>query len=51
MVQIGQITSDKYSRIASQLKTQGTTIPTNDSWIAAQAMEHDAELITSDRHF
>ena len=51
MVQIGQITSDRYSRIASQLRRQGTPVPTNDIWIAAQTMEHGAELITSDRHF
>ena len=51
MVQIGQITSDRYSRIASQLRTQGTPVPTNDIWVAAQTMEHGAELITSDRHF
>jgi len=51
IVQIGQITSDRYSRIASQLRSQGTPVPSNDIWIAAQTMEHGAELITSDRHF
>ena len=48
---IGKITSDRYSRIAAQLRLQGTPIPTNDIWIAAQAMEYGAELITSDKHF
>ena len=42
---------DRYSRIAAQLKRKGTPIPSNDIWIAAQTMEHGAELITSDRHF
>jgi tRNA(fMet)-specific endonuclease VapC len=51
LVQINDITADRYSRIAAQLKQQGTPIPTNDIWIAAQTMEHGAELITSDRHF
>ena len=51
LVQIGNITSDRYSRIALQLKQQGTPIPTNDIWIAAQTMELGAELITSDQHF
>lgn len=51
LVQIGNITSDRYSRIAVQLKRQGTPIPTNDIWIAAQTMEHGAELISSDQHF
>jgi tRNA(fMet)-specific endonuclease VapC len=51
LVKIGKIASDRYSRIAAQLKRQGTPIPTNDIWIAAQTMEHGAELITSDHHF
>jgi len=51
LVQVGKVTSDRYSRIATQLRQQGTPIPTNDIWIAAQAMEHGAEIITSDKHF
>ncbi|MGD8388580.1 MAG: type II toxin-antitoxin system VapC family toxin [Desulfobacteraceae bacterium] len=47
----GKITADRYSRIAYQLKAQGTPIPTNDIWIGAQSMELGAELLTSDRHF
>ena len=50
-VQIGRTTSDRYSRIAAQLKRHGSPIPTNDIWIAAQTMEHGAELISSDLHF
>ncbi len=49
--QIGKITSDRYSRIAAHLKRQGTPIPTDDIWVAAQTMEHGAELITFDQHF
>ena len=30
LVPIGKITSDRYSRIAIQLRRQGTPIPTND---------------------
>ena len=51
LLPIGKITSDRYSRIAAKLRQQGSPIPTNDIWIAAQAMEQGAELITSDRHF
>ncbi|MFC1531807.1 type II toxin-antitoxin system VapC family toxin [Thermodesulfobacteriota bacterium] len=51
LVSIGKVTSDRYSRITSQLKIQGTPIPTNDIWIAAQTTEHGAELITTDSHF
>ena len=50
-IQIGKTTSDRYSRIALHLKRQGTPIPSNDIWIAAQAMEHGAEIITLDQHF
>ena len=48
---LGEVTADRYSRIVMQLKKDGTPIPVNDVWIAAQAMEHGAELLTSDRHF
>jgi len=51
LADMGKITSDRYSRIATQLKQQGTPIPTNDIWIAAQSIEHGAELISSDQHF
>ena len=51
LVEVGKITSDRYSRIAAQLKRQGTPIPNNDIWIAAQTQEHGAELITFDQHF
>ncbi len=51
VAQIGKTTSDRYSRIAAQLKRKGTPIPSNDIWIAAQTMEYGAELITSDSHF
>jgi tRNA(fMet)-specific endonuclease VapC len=51
LVQVGSLTADRYSRIASYLKLQGTPIPANDMWIAAQTMEYGAELITSDKHF
>ena len=50
-IHIGKMTSDRYSRIAFHLKLQGTPIPSNDIWLAAQAIEHGAELITLDRHF
>ena len=51
LMEIGKISSDRYSRIAAQLRRQGTPIPSNDVWIAAQTMEHGAELITFDQHF
>jgi tRNA(fMet)-specific endonuclease VapC len=51
IVKMSDITSDRYSRIATQLKQKGTPIPSNDIWIAAQTMETGAELVTFDTHF
>ena len=50
-VPVGSITADRYSRIASALRAQGSPIPTNDVWIAAHAMETGADLVSADRHF
>jgi tRNA(fMet)-specific endonuclease VapC len=51
VVPVGAVTADRYSRIVLQLREAGTPIPANDVWIAAQAMEHGAELVTFDAHF
>ena len=44
-------TADRFGRIATALREKGTLIPTNDIWIAAQAMEAGADLLSSDAHF
>lgn len=44
-------TTEIYARIWVELKKHGTRIPTNDVWIAAQAVEHDLILDTRDQHF
>lgn len=44
-------TADCYSRIAASLRAKGRPIPSNDIWIAAQAMETGADLVSHDRHF
>lgn len=40
-----------YSQITLSLKRKGTSIPTNDIWIAAQAFEHGCVVCTYDQHF
>lgn len=45
------VTADRFGRIATSLREKGTPIPTNDIWIAAQAMEAGADLVSSDAHF
>ena len=47
----GRETCDHYARLFVQLKHAGTPIPINDLWIASLTIEHDATLITRDRHF
>ena len=50
-IDLTAISADRYARIAAQLRKQGTPIPANDIWIAAQTMETGAELVTLDHHF
>ena len=51
LVPIGWTTADRYGRIYAALRRRGQPIPTNDMWIAAQAMETGAELLSSNPHF
>ena len=51
LIPMGMTTADRYARIAASLRVKGRPIPTNDIWIAAQAMETGAELVSSDLHF
>lgn len=44
-------TTHHYARLYSQLRRQGTPIPTNDLWIAALAMQHSLFLYSRDTHF
>jgi tRNA(fMet)-specific endonuclease VapC len=43
--------ADRFARIAAALRAKGKPIPTNDIWIAAQAMESGAELLSFDEHY
>ncbi len=44
-------TAVRYAEILSYLRSAGTPLPTNDVWIAAGAMEHGLQVLTTDRHF
>ncbi len=53
-IQIFSITSDTakfYAQVYSSLRNKGKPIPTNDMWIAAQALENGCVLCTYDKHF
>ena len=41
----------RYGEILHLLLSKGRPIPTNDIWLAAQAQELGATLVTSDSHF
>jgi predicted nucleic acid-binding protein len=51
VLSVDRQTAEIYSTIWHALRRQGTPIPTNDIWIAAQALQHDLTLYTRDLHF
>lgn len=44
-------TSKLYAEIYLRLRKAGTPVGTNDMWIAAMSLEHDASLLTTDTDF
>ncbi len=44
-------TTRNYAGLFTQLRAQGTPIPTNDLWVAALVIEKGLTLMTRDRHF
>jgi tRNA(fMet)-specific endonuclease VapC len=44
-------TANFYSQIYASLKRKGHPIPSNDMWIAAQALENGCVICTHDKHF
>ncbi len=51
LMPIDDETSDRYAVIRNSLQDAGTTIPVNDIWIAATAMQHGLIVVTTDPHF
>jgi tRNA(fMet)-specific endonuclease VapC len=43
--------AEHFGKISADLRRKGKPIPTNDIWIAAQAIDAGAELISADPHF
>ncbi|MBF8263908.1 MAG: vapC4 [Parachlamydiales bacterium] len=53
-VRLFSITSDTanfYCQVYASLKTKGKPIPSNDIWIAAQALENGCVLCSHNKHF
>ncbi|MDE0766944.1 MAG: type II toxin-antitoxin system VapC family toxin [Opitutaceae bacterium] len=40
-----------YARLFGYLRRKGAPIPINDLWIASLTLQHEATLLTFDRHF
>lgn len=45
------VTAEHFGEISAELRRRGRPIPTNDVWIAAQAIETGADLLSADAHF
>jgi tRNA(fMet)-specific endonuclease VapC len=50
-VPIDGAVAEHYGRLFATLRRAGTPVPTNDIWIAAAAIERQAEVLTFDEHF
>ncbi len=48
---VNEETADRYAAIRVTLKRAGTPIATNDTWIAASAMQHGLPILTADTDF
>ena len=44
-------TTHHYASVFRQLRKQGTSIPTNDMWLAALVLQHNLALHARDKHF
>lgn len=51
VLEITDATSRHYAAIRHDLRTAGTPIPVNDTWIAALAREHGLPVLSNDAHF
>ena len=51
IIDLSYKTAEIYSRVKVLLKNKGQMVPTNDLWIAAQAIETKSILVSLDDHF
>ena len=51
IVEIDEITAERYAVISETLREAGTPISPNDVWIAASALQHGLEILTFDSDF
>lgn len=51
ILSVDEETAERYAVILNSLWKAGSPIPTNDIWIAANAMQHGLRLLTTDDHY
>ncbi|HYU24710.1 MAG TPA: type II toxin-antitoxin system VapC family toxin, partial [Thermoanaerobaculia bacterium] len=51
IIEIDEITAERYAFISDTLRRAGTPISPNDLWIAASALQHGLEILTFDSDF
>ena len=51
ILDVTRSTAQNYAEIRAELKRVGTSIPSNDVWIAALAREHALPILSQDAHF
>jgi len=51
IIEIDKITAERYATISDTLRRAGTPISPNDLWIAASALQHGLEILTTDSDF
>lgn len=44
-------TAYRYGEVKNKLRFKGKTLPENDMWIAAIALQYNLTLVTRDAHF
>jgi predicted nucleic acid-binding protein len=48
---VDETTSHQYAAIRQELRRRGRPIPSNDTWIAALALQHAMPVLSRDTHF
>jgi len=51
VIDITDNVAERYGAVVSELRRQGTPIPTNDIWIASAALENGGRVVAYDDHF
>lgn len=51
VLRVDEVTAAQYAAIREGLRTKGRPIPSNDTWIAALALQHQLAVVSRDEHF